>query len=110
MNKVVSLLFWLFVCALPYCKAQTNAIVNDYSINVNCSSLTQADVQIKKTITILNKKGEKHAVFSCTCSRNNKLSSFKGTVTDANGKVLKRMKQNDLQRSEYSPYLAIDDC
>ena len=109
MNKVVSLLFWLFVCALPYCKAQTNAIVNDYSINVNCSSLTQADVQIKKTITILNKKGEKHAVFSCTCSRNNKLSSFKGTVTDANGKVLKRMKQNDLQRSEYSPYLAIDD-
>ena len=63
MNKVVSLLFWLFVCALQYCKAQTNAIVNDYSINVNCSSLTQADVQIKKQSRFSIKKGKSMPFF-----------------------------------------------
>ena len=86
-----------------------NAVVEESLTDVECISPTSAIIRFKEVKTILNEHGAVHATFVCSCSKNDKLSSFKGQVTDAQGHILRKMKQSELQRTEYSQYLAIDN-
>ena len=74
-----------------------------------CESATHAVAHYKEVTTIQNEQGASLANFVCACSKNDKLSDFKGQVVDASGKVIRKFKESDLKRTEYSPYLAIDD-
>lgn len=85
------------------------SIVGNAETEVIYNSPTHAVCREKRTVTVLNEKGKEAANFYR--SYNEKLSSlrkFRGTVTDADGNVLHKIKKGDLQTSEYSAELASD--
>lgn len=85
------------------------AVIEETATRIDCDSRTHALQHFREVRTILNERGNWLANFVCSCSKYDKLSSFKGTVTDGDGNVIKKMKQGELQRTEYSQYLAIDN-
>ena len=98
----------LFLTTTQYATAQ-NAVVEESLTDVECISPTQVIIHIKEVTTILNEHGADLATFVCSCSKNDKLTRFKGQVTDATGRVLRKFKESELKQTEYSQYLAIDD-
>ena len=86
-----------------------NAIVEESLTDVECISTTHAIIRFKEVTTILNEHGADLATFVCSCSKNDKLTAFKGQVTDSSGRVIRKIKESELKQTEYSPYLAIDD-
>ncbi len=100
------LLMMVFLCS--YAAAQ-KAIVEESSIDVVCVTPNHALLHFRETTTILNEHGAEQAVFVCSCSKHNELSRFKGLVTDSFGRVIRKLKENDLKKTEYSPFLAIDE-
>lgn len=105
--KRLSFIFILLTILLPI--SAQKAVVEDYSTDIICDKLTHAVMHFKKTTTILHESASDFGFFSCTCSKSNQLISFKGRVTDASGNIIRKMKIKDLKKTEYSPYLAIDD-
>lgn len=85
------------------------AVIEETATDIDCDNNTHAVQRFKEVRTILNEHGNELANFVCSCSKNDKLSNFKGQVTDAQGRILRKMKQSELQRTEYSQYLAIDN-
>lgn len=59
-------------------------------------------------IRVEDEQGVDNAHFVCNNDSHSKLSTFSGTVTDATGKVVRKVKRSDLQTSEYSRDLAND--
>lgn len=95
---------------LPLCPAGAQtAVVEESLTEVECTSATHAIMHFKEVTTILNEHGADMATFVCSCSKNDKLTHFKGQVTDATGRMLRKFKESELKRTEYSQYLAIDD-
>jgi hypothetical protein len=105
--KRLSFIFILLTTLLPI--SAQKAVVEDYSTDIIFDKLTHAVMHFKKTTTILHESASDFGFFSCTCSNSNQLISFKGQVTDASGNIIRKMKIKDLKKTEYSPYLAIDD-
>ena len=105
--KRLSFIFILLTILLPI--SAQKAVVEDYSTDIICDKLTHAVMHFKKTTTILHESASDFGFFSCTCSKSNQLISFKGQVTDASGNIIRKMRIKDLKKTEYSPYLAIDD-
>ena len=97
----------LLTAVLP--AAAQNVVVEESLTEVECVSPTHAVVHYRAVNTILNEHGAEYSSFVCPCSKNDKLTRFKGQVTDATGRVLRKFKESELMRTEYSPYLAIDD-
>ena len=83
--------------------------MEESATDVVCDSRTHAITHLKEVTTILNEQGRQFALFSCSCSKNDKLTSFKGLVTDGSGRVIRKIKESELKRTEYSQYLAVDD-
>lgn len=84
------------------------AIVEESSVYIVCDTPDHATQVFREVTTILNAHGASEAVFVCPCSKNDKLTSFRGQVTDRSGRVIRKMQQSELKKTEYSPYLAID--
>jgi len=97
----------LLLASLP--ATAQKAVVEESRTDVVCISPTQAITHFRESTTILNERGTAHALFVCSCSKNDQLTRFKGQVVDATGRVLRKFKESELKRTEYSPYLAIDD-
>lgn len=85
------------------------AVVEEWTTQVECHTPVHATQHFKTVTTIKNEHGAALALFVCSCSKNDKLTSFKGQVTDASGRVIRKIKESELNKTEYSPYLAIDD-
>ena len=102
---ILSLMMWTVSCLMAWAQ---NAIVEESLTEVNCESLTHATVHYKTVITILNEQGAAHAGFVCSCSKQEKLVSFRGQITNASGQVVRKLKESELKRTEYSQYLAVD--
>ena len=98
----------LLLTTIQHSTAQ-NAIVEESLTDVECISTTHAIIRFKEVTTILNEHGADLATFVCSCSKNDKLTAFKGQVTDSSGRVIRKIKESELKQTEYSPYLAIDD-
>lgn len=96
------------LCALFTAHGQ-KAVVEEYAIDVDCDKPTHAIQHFREVTTILTEQGAPLASFVCSCSKNDKLTRFKGLVTDATGRVIRKLKESELQKTEYSQYLAIDD-
>ena len=86
-----------------------NAVVEESVTDVECFNPTHAITHFKEVTTILNEHAAHLATFVCSCSKNDKLTRFKGQVTDATGRVVRKFKESELKHTEYSQYLAIDD-
>lgn len=106
MKKLSLLLISLF-CA--HVVMAQKAIVEEYSIDIVCDAPDHAIQNFKEVTTILNEHGAGQALFVCSCSKHDKLTNFKGQVTDSSGRVIKKLKESELKKTEYSSYLAIDD-
>ena len=105
--KKVSFLIMAFLCC--YAVMAQKAIVEESSTDIVCDGPDHAIQRFREATTILNEHGAAQAAFVCSCSKNNRLTSFKGLVTDGSGRVIRKMSESDLKKTEYSPYLAIDD-
>ena len=106
--KRLLLLFFTFLLMLTASFAQ-KAVVEEYVIDIYCESATHAIQHYREVTTIQNEQGASLASFVCSCSKNDRLTNFKGVVTDATGRVIRKLKESELKKTEYSPYLAIDD-
>lgn len=85
------------------------SIVRNTETEVTYNSPTDAVCRHKRTVTVLNEKGKDAAAFySAYNEKNSSLRKFSGTVTDADNKVIRKIKKSDLQSSEYSTELASD--
>ena len=105
MRKVILLLAALF-CS--YAANAQKATVEE-STDIICDGPGHAIQHFKGVTTIHNEHGASMAVFVCSCSKHDKLTSFKGQVTDASGRVIHKFKESELKKTEYSTYLAVDD-
>ena len=106
MKKVFFLLAALHFC--HFVKAQ-NVIVEESKTDIVCDAPDHAIQKFREVTTIVNEHGSSQAGFVCSCSKRDKLTSFKGQVSDSSGRIIKKLKESDLVKTEYSPYLAIDD-
>ena len=106
MKKLSLLLISLF-CA--HVVMAQKAIVEEYTIDIVCDAPHHAIQHFKEVTTILNEHGANQALFVCSCSKHDKLTNFKGQVADSSGRVIRKLKESELKKTEYSSYLAIDD-
>ena len=106
MRHAVTFLLALLAVTAP--RAQ-HAVVDDHLTEVTVSSATRAVTHQRQTVTIRDEQGADKAFFLCRCSKQERLTSFRGEAVDAQGRQLRKFRQGDLRRTEYSPYLAIDD-
>ena len=91
--------FLLLIFCGNYAFAQ-NAIVEESVTEVECESNTHMTTHYKEVTTILNEQGASLAGFVCSCGKKDKLTSFKGQVTDETGKVIRKIKESDLEHTE----------
>ena len=106
MRKVILLLAALF-CS--YAANAQKATIEESTTEVVCDGPDHAVQHFKEVTTIHNEHGASMAVFVCSCSKHDKLTSFKGQVTDASGRIIHKFKESELKKTEYSAYLAVDD-
>lgn len=105
MRKVILLLAVLF-CS--YAASAQKATIEE-STDIICDSPEHAIQHFKGVTTIHNEHGASMATFVWSCSKRDKLTSFKGQVTDASGRIIQKFKESELKKTEYSTYLAVDD-
>lgn len=98
----------VFFCVTPAVKAQTNVIVLEDVTEVTAKDADMVGVNRHLSVEILNDKGSDYASFDTQCSKGDKLVSFSGSVTDKEGRVLRKMKKSDLQTTAYSKEMATD--
>lgn len=72
-----------------------NVIVEESLTETRCESKTHMTTHYKETKTILNEQGADHAHFLCSCNKQERLTSFRGQVTDASGKVIRKIKESE---------------
>ncbi len=108
--KRYSLIIIIFCLAICVAQAQQNydAIVDESSTNVVCKDLKNATISEKRVVTILNENGKDLASLDIVCNKWNKVVSFAGTITDRDGKVVRKVGKSELVRSDYSTELASD--
>jgi len=87
---------------------ETNTIIQESSTDIVCQSAQKAVCKEKRSYKILNEKGIDHAFFSVQCSAGETLTHFTGNVSSTDGQILRKIKLNDLKKTELSDALATD--
>ncbi len=68
----------------------------------------KGELKSTKVITILDSKGKEDGNFVCSVDQFESLEKFRGAIYDANGNLIRRIKQSDLKSTEYYSGLASD--
>ncbi len=107
MNKAI--LSLLLLSFFSTAKSQ-NAILENEEDKVEISSNGEAfTYTCSKSIKLLNSKAEDYGNFVLQMSKKNEtLNRFSAVISDANGKIIRKIKEKELQKTEYSPELASD--
>jgi hypothetical protein len=109
MRKLLLLMMLFAQVSAAY--AQVFSVVEESSTDVEYISATEMVCKERRVITVLDKKGLQAADFQVSLNKGcSSLSRFSGIVTDAQGKVVRKIKKGDLAYSEYSEMLADDAC
>jgi len=110
MKKFRSIIFntVIFLCVAPAIMAQTNVVVLEDVTDVTVKDEVMVGINRHRSVEILNDKGSDCANFDTQCSKGDKLVSFSGSVTDKEGRVLRKIKKSDLHTTEYSREMATD--
>lgn len=88
--------------------AESDAVVRLDETETTYTSPTNVVERHHRQITILRQSAARKGFFTCVVDRNSALKSFAGTVRDAHGKVIRKLKRSELKYSEYSSGLADD--
>ena len=88
--------------------AESDAVVRHDATEVIYTSPGRLVEKHRRQITILKQAAARKGFFTCVVDRNSALKSFAGTVRDAHGKVIRKLKRSELKYSEYSSGLADD--
>ena len=89
-------------------KKDAYSVVRDYQVSVTASPQQSLTAHYRKVVTILNKKGERHALWHRPTSSFDQLTSFSGKIYDEQGNVKGKIKRNAVHTSQYSEHLATD--
>ena len=85
------------------------AIVRQSKQNFTQTDQNNAIYKVDFVITILDKKGDKNAIFAVYEDNFIELKKFSGEIFDAKGKSIKKIKKEDLYITAYSEHLATDE-
>ena len=102
------LLFFLFICLSAHAQKEPHIIIQEADINVVCTSMDKFTCKTHRTVRILNEKGDRAANFAFPTDRTQKLTAFTATITNDDGKVLRKIKKSDLQRTQYNSDMVAD--
>ncbi len=80
-------------------KTDAYAVIRNFSATFTQKNKNEGLYKETKVITILNAKGDDFADFSYTGDKFRELSSFSGTVRNASGEIIKKIKKSDLTSS-----------
>lgn len=86
------------------------AVVRNYEETFTINSLNRASSSIKYAITILNKNGDRYAVFNESYDKLMKISDIRAKAYDKNGVLIEKVKKTDIK--DYSAnfgYSLFDD-
>ena len=86
-----------------------NAVVRYHEVDFVQSDMNNATHKIIQVITVLNESGKYHGNEVVYLDKFRELKSFSGTVTDASGKIIKKIGKKDLTTTAYSPHIASDN-
>lgn len=74
------------------------------------TSETTGRCQHHRVVTILTDQGDNHALWATYTDSYTQLNAFECRIYDASGKEIKKVKEKELGRSEYSSHLMSDGC
>ncbi len=77
-------------------KKNANAIIENYHVELTILNQEKALLKIKIENLILNKNGNKHALFAEYYDKFRKIKSFDGKILDSNNKIIKKISFRDL--------------
>ncbi|MBQ1986655.1 MAG: DUF3857 domain-containing protein [Muribaculaceae bacterium] len=86
----------------------SHLVMRHVEYDVTVKSLTRAEVEYKKAITVLDDYGLGALSFITAVSKFESLKSFSARVYDREGKLIRSFKKSDLKYSEISSHLATD--
>ncbi len=82
-------------------KAGMYAVIRDQEMRFEIVSATQSNVYYHFVVTVLNPQGKDQAELAVFYDKFNVIKSLKGTVYDATGQVIKKLKQNEVLDQSY---------
>ena len=101
MRLLVSFLM-LLVCAMRTTAQTVDAVVLESSTEVECRDMRNTRISEHRVFRLLNERAGAMAQFAVACSKWNKLTDFRGQVSDATGRVIRKFKKSELHRSVLS--------
>jgi len=110
----VSLLFLLFtnihlsandypVSSIPdSLKTNAYAVTRNYTTVFSQTDKNSAVFKVTEVVTVFDEKGDRYAFFHTYGDKFHSLSSFSGSILDASGNTIKKIKKSDLTTSSIS--------
>lgn len=90
-------------------KQGAHAVVRESSEAFIQSDINHATYKVTKVVTILSQQGDGFAHFVSYGDKFREITDFSGTIRDASGNVIKRIKKSDLRVSSVSESAGTDD-
>jgi len=90
-------------------KKKADAVVRSFESVFEQTDVNNATHKVTEIITVLKEDGKNHGNFVVYLDKFRDLKSFSGKITDASGKVIKKIGKKDLTTSAYSSHIASDD-
>jgi len=89
-------------------KQNAYSVVRLHEVEFNYLSDVNGEQKSTTITTILDNKGKDEADFVCSCDQFEELRKFRGSIYDANGNLIRKIKESDLKSTEYYSGLASD--
>ena len=91
-------------------KENAHAVVRQHEVTFTVKSAGEASQRIRSVVTVLDKEGDSHATTVVGYDKLSKIVNLEGTLYDADGKLIKKLKKSDIEdNSTYTDYNLFDD-
>ena len=107
MKALIAILL-LLSCAAHGAAQSPDVVVSQWTTEVDCRDMRNTRVTEHRVYRLLDERASFMAKFKQYCNKWEKLTDFNGQVTDATGKVIRKFKKSELNRSELSDNFADD--
>lgn len=99
------------VSAIPAeLKEGANAVVREDAMTCKVLSTDKVIVNVRMAVTVMNAKGKYYAKRSLGYDKHRKINSLRAIVYDANGEVIKKLKNNEIvDQSSYDGFSLYSD-
>lgn len=89
-------------------RRNAQAVVRLYETDFQYNSPSSATARHDIVVTLLDRRGARHADLVCYVDMFSSLKSFSAEICDASGRVIRKLGKGDLNYTEYSQHLADD--